>query len=312
MDCGYRRGHDYDKGGGLSNLFSKLKEAISYHCLPDQEAYLNQAAEALRKDWSYLEPCSVPFEKVKVRSEVFIRKITDSGRSVDAYVKIYAYRKHPFQRYLRKGRAITEARNLLFFDSIDIQAPRVLAWGERRNRIGRIIQEFIITEAVPGAVQLIPFVKEHCPEPGRPVRRKIAEQLGRWTRVMHDHGFVHEDLKWRNVLVRAKKDEPELFWIDCPIGGFLKPGLKLERKKLKDCATLDKLARIECSKEEREAFVKAYLGTDAAGDSIRHLCRRIEKYRSARFDAKDDRQRADAEKEKRSGKRAGRKSLWPQ
>lgn len=265
--------------------------------MQEQEAYLKQATKALQKDWSFLEPCSLPLEDVRDRSAVFIRQITDAGRSVEAYVKIYANLKYPLQRYLRQGRAQNEVRNLLFFDTLQIPSPAVLAWGERRSRIGRILQEYIITEAVPGTVQLDQFVKKHCPDPGQPVRRKIAERLGQWTRVMHDHKFTHEDLKWRNILVRDKNGEPELFWIDCPKGGFSKSGPKLERKKLKDCATLDKLAHIQCSKEEREAFVKAYLGTDATSDAIRSLCQKIEMYRSARFDAKDERQRADAGKE---------------
>lgn len=266
-----------------------------YFRFNQKQCPINQATEALRRDWSYLETYSLPLEAIKDRSAVFIRKVTDNEHSTEAYVKIYANRKYPFQRYLRKGKAYTEVRNLLFFQSIQIPTPRILAWGERRNRIGRIIQEFIITEAVPGALQLDQFAKHD--ESNRPLRRKIAEQLGGWTRAMHDRGFIHEDLKWRNILVSVEEDTPGLFWIDCPKGGFYKASAMLERKKLKDCATLDKLARFECTKAERAAFVRAYLGTGATHNAISSLCHKIETYRNARFDAKDDRQRADARKE---------------
>jgi tRNA A-37 threonylcarbamoyl transferase component Bud32 len=195
---------------------------------------------------------------------VFVREVEDSGKSTQAYVKIYAHRKHPLQRYLRKGRSQTEVRNLLFFRSLGISTPRVLAWGEKRNAIGRIVQEFIITEAVAATQQLDEFVPAYCRDAGNAMhssmRMQIAEQLGQWTRAMHDANFVHEDLKWRNVLARRSETGVELFWIDCPKGYFAKPGATLERKKLKDCATLDKIARIRCSKEERQTFIKAYLG----------------------------------------------------
>jgi hypothetical protein len=65
----------------------------------------------------------------------------------------------------------------------------------------------------------------------------------------------------------------------------------MKRKQLKDCATLDKLARHECTKEEREAFIRAYLGPDFSEKHAQKLCQEIEDYRRQRFDPKDNRQR---------------------
>jgi len=260
--------------------------------MQDRLANLNKATEALRQDWSFLEPYAVPANEVKRRSAVFVCEVEDSGKTTQFYVKIYAHRKHPLQRYLRKGRSQTEARNLLFFSSVGISAPRVLAWGEKRNCIGRIVQEFIITEAVAKTQTLDEFVAEHCHDQEQhehsAVRIQMVEQLGKWTRAIHDVNFVHEDLKWRNVLARRSAGGAELFWIDCPKGYFAKPGATLDRKKLKDCATLDKVARIRCSKQERQAFVGAYLGEEAAVNQIEELCQKIEDYRRGRFDAKDN------------------------
>jgi tRNA A-37 threonylcarbamoyl transferase component Bud32 len=268
--------------------------------MQDHEANLIQATKSLKKEWSFLDPYPITADAVMKRSAVFVCEIKDSGKTTDAYVKIYSYRKHPLQRYLRKGRSQTEARNLLFFHSIGISTPRVLAWGEKRNGIGRIVQEFIITEAVPEAQQLDVFVAEHCPEPKQheqsQLRMQIAKKLGQLTRAMHKADFIHEDLKWRNVLARRSQDGAEIFWIDCPKGYFSKPGATLDRKKLKDCATLDKVARTHCSKEERQAFLKTYMGKAATGKGLGKLCQEIEDYRRGRFDAKDDCQNKHAKK----------------
>jgi tRNA A-37 threonylcarbamoyl transferase component Bud32 len=256
---------------------------------------LEGATQELRQDWSFLEPYGLPTEKVKNRSAVFERQVIDAGNAVDTYVKIYANKRHPMQRIFRPGRSRIEASNLLFFKSIGIAVPRILGWGEQRNAIGRIVQEFIITEAISEAEQLDKFVPKHCPEPDlsehRTIRMHIIKQLAQWTRAMHDEGFIHEDLKWRNILARETDGAPELFYIDCPIGHFTKPGPEMKRKQLKDCATLDKLARHECTKEEREAFIRAYLGPDFSEKHAQKLCQEIEDYRRQRFDPKDNRQR---------------------
>jgi len=267
-------------------------------------AELNEDAEALRQEWAFLDSYGLPLEKIRDRSKVFLRQVELEGQPTEAYIKIYANKKHPFQRLLRKGRSEREVHNLLFFRSIGIPTPRIIAWGEDRNALGRIVQEFIITQAEKDTLQLDEFVAQDCPnredEAQRATRLQIARQLGAWTRAMHDHNFIHEDLKWRNILARSSEQGAELFWIDCPKGRYYKPGRQLERKKIKDCATLDKLARLECSKEERTTFLQAYLGPTATERELRQLCRDIENYRQERFDSKDDRQRENAKKIKQS------------
>jgi tRNA A-37 threonylcarbamoyl transferase component Bud32 len=259
-----------------------------------RQAQLHQATQALQKEWSFLEPHTLPLEKVKDRSAVFVREIENEGATTPAYIKIYAIQKYPFQRVLRKSKSRREVSNLLFFQSVGIPTPPILAWGVRRNKIGRIVQEFIITQAIPDSLQLDQFVLTHCPDRSRPVycqlRDQIIDLLGQWTAAMHAHDFIHEDLKWRNILVRLKCGGADLFWIDCPKGGFRR-GLGLARKKLKDCATLDKIARIDCSLEERRRFLCAYLDQPTGSPQVAQMCQRVEQYRTRRFDAKDDRQR---------------------
>ncbi|MDQ8195143.1 lipopolysaccharide kinase InaA family protein [Coraliomargarita sp. SDUM461004] len=261
--------------------------------MPNSDVNLQQNTDALQAEWSLLASHSLPLDRIKDRSAVFVRKIGEHG-GVDAYIKIYANQKYPLQRYLRKCRSRNEAHNLLFFSSIGIRTPKIIAWGERRNFIGRIVQEFIITEAIPGALQLDQYVSAHCPDRSCPaycqLRDQIIDQLGRWTASMHAQGFIHEDLKWRNLLVKPQPNAAELYWIDCPKGGFRR-GPTLARKKLKDCATLDKLARVRCSLTERQRFLTAYLNRPLESPEVAALCEQIQNYRARRFDATDDRQR---------------------
>ena len=45
----------------------------------------------------------------------------------------------------------------------------------------------------------------------------VSWQLVNYIWMLHDHYFIHNDLKWRNLLVN---DKVELFFIDCFIGSF--------------------------------------------------------------------------------------------
>jgi len=122
------------------------------------------------------------------------------------------------------------------------------------------------------------------------LRDSLTDQLSRATAAIHAHHFYHQDLKWRNVLARANGEQAELFWIDCPKGDFTQSALHRERRALKDCATLDKLARIHCTQEERLRFVGGYLNMPANSPEVADYAQAISNYRRNRFDAEDERQ----------------------
>jgi len=255
---------------------------------------LDHQTDALRRDVSFLHPFGIVASDVRTRSKVAQREFTEDGVLIPVYVKIYSYKKHPFQRLWRKGTARTEARNLLFFDKIGIHTPRVIAWGERKNAIGKIVEDFIITEAVSGTQTLSEFMTTACPDRSTPLycdrRDHIIDQLARWTSAMHAHQFYHQDLKWRNILGRANGDQTELFWIDSPKGDFNPLPFRQTSGRLKDCATLDKLARLHCTQEERLRFVAGYLDQPADAPEVASFAQAISNYRRKRFDAEDERQ----------------------
>ena len=86
----------------------------------------------------------------------------------------------------------------------------------------------------------------------------LSRQLARHTRVMHEHRFAHNDLKWRNLLVN---DRAELFLIDCPTGAVWW-GPLLRYRIVKDLACLDKVASKVLSRSQRLRFYLQYRGRD--------------------------------------------------
>ncbi len=262
---------------------------------PDIRA-LHQATEAVRKDVSVLTELDVDASAINQRSAVFERSYTDTqGNEIPVFVKVYTYRQHLLERLWRPGRSRTEARNLIFFQQSGIPAARVVAWGERKNRFGKLVDEFIITEAVPNTQTLDEFVKQHCPDRSRAEyctrRDQLIQQLGQATARIHAYSFFHKDLKWRNLLARLNGDQVETFWIDCPKGDFHRPPWPQEHGKLKDCATLDKIARFACTEEERRRFVAHYLNLPESSEQVTQFAHAVSQFRKQRFDPKDDEQR---------------------
>ncbi|MGB0743783.1 MAG: lipopolysaccharide kinase InaA family protein [Opitutales bacterium] len=257
---------------------------------------LDIATEALKKDLSFLKAFDVDASKINQRSAVFERHFTNAGgEPIPVFVKVYTYRRHLLERLWRTGRARLETRNLLFFQQIVIPSAEVVAWGQRKNKFGKLIEEFIITRAVPDTLTLDKFVGQHCPDRNRPLysnlRDQILTKLGQATAKIHQAHFFHKDLKWRNILASLNGEEVKLCWIDCPSGDFHPPPYPQTHGRLKDCATLDKIARFKCTKEERLHFVASYLKTSIGSDEVKAFAHAVSRYRRKRFDPMDDEQR---------------------
>ena len=106
------------------------------------------------------------------------------------------------------------------------------------------------------------------------LRQSLLHQLAGMTRRAHDAGFFHQDLKWRNLLVtHTPRMEPQLWWIDCPRGRFDRWSPWRARRGLKDLASLDKVAARVCTRSERAAFARDYLGRTSLDAEVRNLIR---------------------------------------
>ena len=97
----------------------------------------------------------------------------------------------------------------------------------------------------------------------------MLHQVAQATRALHDIGFAHNDLKWRNLLV-GPGERPTVYWIDCPSGCFWW-GAFLQYRIIKDLACLDKVGKYQLARTQRLRFYLDYAGKVRldAGDKAR-------------------------------------------
>ena len=180
-----------------------------------------------------------------------------------------------------------------FFHELEIPACEPVVQGEYKNAFGVTRNCMLITKEVTGAVQLDKFIEEldQTEEPQDlkdALRQQISDSIAKSLRKIHDAHFFHEDLKWRNILVRRvgeKREIAEVFWIDCPNGNFSKPdSIKARHGVIKDLATLDHLAWRKCTLEERMSFLSLYSGMTVEDPALQVLADKVVKYRKYKAD----------------------------
>lgn len=200
-----------------------------------------------------------------------LRKVEVAGRYY--YVKQYEYAGKGFRQLFGRSRVRAEWENQLFFESIGLPTARVVAYGEESgpvlNRRG-----LLVTEEIPETGDLASLA-----DSGHPLLRdpewvaRVIRRLAGHVRTLHAHHFIHNDLKWRNILVEFSHD-PEVYIIDCPLGRRLY-GPLFRRGVIKDLACLDKVAKYQLSATMRLSFYKQYCRISRTGRNDRHQIRRI-------------------------------------
>lgn len=230
------------------------------------------------------------------RAKVTRKVLHDAdGNGVPVYFKLYGYRRlrRALSRVFKATRSKGEFSNLKFFHELGIPACEPIVQGEYRNFLGIARNCMIVTKEVAGTQQLDQFIRgleasdETAPAKAD-LRRQIIESLAANLRKIHARNFYHDDLKWRNVLVRRAGDRGErveVFWIDCPNGYFAKPGRPRARHgQIKDVATLDHLAWRNCPLGERLHFLSCYLGLDTDDPKLKAFAEEVVDYRKRRLD----------------------------
>lgn len=231
-----------------------------------------------------------PGDEQPVKPGVMVKpvELEVPGRGlVRLFFKLYAYRRPAGNFIGRASKARCEFRNYEVFERLGIRAARRVACGEERDWLGRLRGAFILTEAIPNAMTLAEFFQAGAVRgsPGdKPLRQTLRRQLADMTRRAHAAGFFHHDLVWRNLLVtHTPPREPQLWWIDCPRGQFDRWSPWRARRRIKDLASLDKVASQLCSRSERAAFVREYLSRDHLDSEARRLIRATLHYRRTRW-----------------------------
>ena len=196
------------------------------------------------------------------------------------YVKRYAgngknarKQRYGLRQWLAPPRVKIERRNLLLFRQWDIPTARLAAYGLERQR-GAYRRGALITEEIRNTRDLAQLARQNDAR----LRNscwvaEISTQVARITRRMHAEGFVHNDLKWRNLLV-TDGDTPTVYVIDCPSGGFWYPPF-LNHRIIKDLACLDKLAKHKLSQSQRLRFYLDYVQRERLNRADKARVRRI-------------------------------------
>lgn len=216
---------------------------------------------------------------------IHVAPLGDGGPSV--FYKEYRFARPSWRFFGRPSKARREYHNLRWLAGRGVPCAEAIACGEQRDALGRLVAAFVITAAVADALPLDRFVAERCDgwtlPAHAPLRRAMLDQLAGQVAIMHQAGFAHNDLHWRNVLASTNADGlPRLRWIDCPRGGRVWPGLA-RRKRRKDLATLDRTAASLCSLRERLRFVCRYRRALGRGEPARLLAARVDGYRKRRW-----------------------------
>ncbi|MBD1597301.1 lipopolysaccharide kinase InaA family protein [Pseudomonas typographi] len=173
---------------------------------------------------------------------------------VTYYVKRYVGAGRGLRRYLGHPRVRAEWQNLKRFAKWGIPTAEIVAWGLERDGMA-FGRGALITRELPRTEDLEHLARQHDVRlRNRTWLRRVSEQVARYTRVMHDHHFTHNDLKWRNLLV---DDEDVVHFIDCPNGAFWW-GFMLRYRITKDLACLDKVAKYHLSRTQRLRFYLQY------------------------------------------------------
>jgi len=88
-------------------------------------------------------------------------------------------------------------------------------------------------------------------------RFEVGKQIMTYVGRLHRQGFVHGDLKWRNILVEPSDPNPTVYFIDCPQGRKVSKR-SLRREMIKDLACLAKRAPFVLTRHEQINLLKIY------------------------------------------------------
>ncbi|SDT94086.1 lipopolysaccharide kinase InaA family protein [Halopseudomonas salegens] len=198
-----------------------------------------------------------------------VHRVHIGGRTY--YVKRYTGAGKHLRRYLGRPRVQAEWENLLHFQAWGIPAATVVGFGLERDN-GAFSRGALITEELADTRDLawLASQQDACLADRQWVAR-VSYQLAHATRMMHDQGFAHNDLKWRNVLVTRGG---EMFLIDCPTGAFW-PQPFLGYRVIKDLACLDKIAKYQLSRTQRLRFYLIYQRQTRLRTADKRIIRRI-------------------------------------
>ncbi|MGY0218444.1 lipopolysaccharide kinase InaA family protein [Endozoicomonadaceae bacterium StTr2] len=191
------------------------------------------------------------------------------------YVKRYHATKG-LRSYLGWSRIKVEWENQLYFLKLGLPAAKVVAYGQERI-LSKTQRGVLITEALEGTIDLAELARNGSPLfRDRKWVEKISCKVAHIARTLHRNSFVHNDFKWRNILI-TPTSEPEAFLIDCPAGQKWHPPF-LEYRIVKDLACLDKVAKYQLTRTQRLRFLLEYHQSNRLTPKIKQQARKVVRF----------------------------------
>lgn len=253
---------------------------IDWHFNPD---FRGREAERLFGDL----PATFAADGEPIASDPLSRVLRVAADGTRYYVKRYTGNgKNAVRRWfglrglIAPQRVVKEWENLLLFRQWGIPTATLVAYGLERVR-GSFVRGALVTEEIPDTADLARLAREGDARlRDRRWVAGVAGQIARHTRRLHDEGFAHNDLKWRNLLVDGG-EAPTVYLIDCPSGGFWQ-GPLLRYRIVKDLACLDKVAKYHLSRTQRLRFYLDYAGRARLSAADKRRLRLILKFFAGR------------------------------
>ena len=189
------------------------------------------------------------------------------------YVKCYTRSGKYLRRFIGRSRLRAEYENLQFFAACGIPTAPIVAFAEER-KFGLFKRGYLITDEIQHTRDLAEMAAANDPRlHNRHWVRCVSKQIACHMATLHRHGFIHNDLKWRNILIQ-ETTEPRVYFIDCPVGRR-RFGILRKRGIMKDIACLDKLACKHLSRTDRLCFYKEYTGRQRLDRQDKALIKRV-------------------------------------
>jgi hypothetical protein len=224
---------DY-RGGTAERLFGDIDTVFALE------------GEAITKD-----PLSRVLRVTADSKRYYVKRYVGNGKNI-------VRRWFGLRGLLGPQRVRKEWENLLAFRAWGIPTATLVGYGLQR-RFGSFVRGALITEEIPDTADLANMAYNN--DPRLRDRRWVAHvlrQVAAITRKLHNAGFAHNDLKWRNLLVDGG-ELATVHLIDCPSGGYWW-GVFLQYRMIKDLACLDKVGKYQLSRSQRLRFYLDYAG----------------------------------------------------
>ena len=205
-----------------------------------------------------------------------VYRLEVAGRSA-VYVKLERIPpRRRFKWWFRPGKSAVEAFAYEHLQSIGVPTLTVVGFAERRT-LGCLDCSMIVTAEIEDSVDLASYVSEQfaaLPRAQqrtqyRAITRRLIEQL----QLAHASGFIHHDMKWRNILLQRDGEDWLPVWIDAPRGAVWR--WRRQRGQVIDLCDLaiPSLAITTCY--DRMRFLCRYLGRARQRGEAKRLYLRV-------------------------------------